>query len=280
MIDYLKENHGNRESINEQEKTELNFLRVEVPKMRNNAGGNSDVENVGSEIESDDSDEDEYVEPLPKNKLPQKVKRVSVSAEAYGTWNKKGDFKPTIVQKTEEIKKKIELRLTQAFMFSALEANEKNIVVDAMKEINVETGTRVIEQGGDGEDLYVVESGSLDCFKLFSGNTEETHLKTYVSGDSFGELALLYNAPRAATIIAKEDCLLWSLDRNTFNHIVKDAAAKKRERYEDFLGSVDILSGMEHYERIKLADGLKEEQYHPSEYVIREGDAGDIFYFI
>jgi len=49
-------------------------------------------------------------------------------------------------------------------------------------------------------------------------------LKNYQSGEVFGELALLYNAPRAATITANEDCLLWCLDRATFNNIVKKAA--------------------------------------------------------
>jgi cAMP-dependent protein kinase regulator len=49
---------------------------------------------------------------------------------------------------------------------------------------------------------------------------------------------LLYNAPRAASIIAKTPVKLWQLDRNTFNHIVKDAAKKKREQYEDFLDTV------------------------------------------
>lgn len=53
-------------------------------------------------------------------------------------------------------------------------------------------------------------------------------LKTYNKGEIFGELALLYNAPRAATIISKGNSILFSLDRNTFNHIVKDAACKKR----------------------------------------------------
>lgn len=54
-------------------------------------------------------------------------------------------------------------------------------------------------------------------------------MKTYLSGEAFGELALLYNAPRAASIRAKTDSVLFSLDRITFNHIVKDASRKKRE---------------------------------------------------
>ena len=72
--------------------------------------------------------------------------------------------------------------------------------------------------------MYVLEQGSLDCTKVFPGNTEATFLKTYVPGEGFGELALLYNAPRAATITAREDSTVWRLDRDTFNNIVKESA--------------------------------------------------------
>jgi len=41
--------------------------------------------------------------------------------------------------------------------------------------------------------------------------------------------------------VAKSTVSLWQLDRNTFNHIVKDAAQNKRDKYEDFLQSVPIL---------------------------------------
>jgi cAMP-dependent protein kinase regulator len=99
-----------------------------------------------------------------------------------------------------------------------------------------------------------VEEGQLDCFKVFNKGDEPKHLKTYEPGEAFGELALLYNAPRAATITAKTDALCWELDRATFNHIVKDSAQKKRDKYEDFLATVEILSSMDDYERAKIAD--------------------------
>lgn len=90
----------------------------------------------------------------------------------------------------------------------------------------------------------------------------------------------MYNAPRAATIKAKTEALLWGLDRDTFNHIVKGAAAKKREKYENFLTQVGILQTMEPYERSKLADVFKEEIFEEGDEIIKEGDTGNLFYFI
>lgn len=115
-------------------------------------------------------------------------------------------------------------KLDKAFMFSGLDDGEKKIVADAMEEKKAFKNEAVIKEGDDGDVLYVVASGTLSCTKIFKGNTDPTFLKKYEAGEAFGELALLYNAPRAATITADEECLLYALDRATFNHIVKDAA--------------------------------------------------------
>ena len=128
--------------------------------------------------------------------------------------------------------------------------------------------------------MYVLDTGALDCTKVFSGQSEPTFLKEYAPGESFGELALLYNAPRAATIQAKTDYQILKLDRDTFNHIVKDAAQKKREKYENFLASVDILKSIEPYERTQIGDALEEKHYKAGEYVINEGDVGQTFFLI
>jgi len=93
--------------------------------------------------------------------------------------------------------------MEQAFMFSVLDDRERDIVIGAMEERRFKTGDWVIKQGEEGDVLYVIDEGRLDCFKKFSKDAADTYLKTYQPGEAFGELALLYNAPRAASIQAK-----------------------------------------------------------------------------
>lgn len=81
----------------------------------------------------------------------------------------------------------------------------------------------------------------MDCTKIFKPNEAPKYLKTYKPGESFGELSLLYNAKRAASIMAKTDCITFALDRATFNNIVKDSAIKKRDRFELILNKIELL---------------------------------------
>jgi cAMP-dependent protein kinase regulator len=185
-----------------------------------------------------------------------------------------------VIQKSAETREKLKKRMLEAFMFNALEDKEFEIVVDSIAEVKVKPGDQIIKEGDEGDCMYIVESGTLTCTKHFKGNAEPTFLKEYHPGEGFGELALLYNAPRAATIKAKTEAVVWRLDRDTFNHIVKDAASRKREKYENFLQSVKILSSMDPYERSKIADALNEQKFKKSEYVIKEGDIGDKFFII
>jgi cAMP-dependent protein kinase regulator len=72
---------------------------------------------------------------------------VSVSDQAFGTWNKREDFNPRVIEKTEEQKTRISERLSHSFMFEALDSNELEIVINSMEERKVEAGANVIEQG-------------------------------------------------------------------------------------------------------------------------------------
>lgn len=61
-------------------------------------------------------------------------------------------------------------------------------------------------------------------------------------GGSFGELALIYGTPRAATVVAKTDLVkLWAIDRITYRAILMGSTMRKRKMYDDFLSKVQIL---------------------------------------
>lgn len=215
-----------------------------------------------------------------QDKNVKKGPRASVSAECFGAWNSKKNFVAPVHAKSATAMTAIRDKLKMTFMFNQLDEREQDVVILAMEERNAVNSEKIIQQGDEGDCLYVVGSGTLTCTRVQKEGQEPTFLKTYQPGEAFGELALLYNAPRAATITATEDCQLWKLDRDTFNHIVKDAASKKRVLYDTFLSNVSILSTMEPYERTKLADALKQHKFKQGEYIIKEGDDGNDLYLI
>lgn len=100
-------------------------------------------------------------------------------------------------------------------------------------------------------------------------------------GGSFGELALMYNAPRAATVVSTEkDSTLWALDRVTFRRILMDSAFQRRRMYESFLEEVPLLSTLTLYERSKIADALDTKKFAPGQTIIKEGDPGEAFFIL
>lgn len=90
----------------------------------------------------------------------------------------------------------------------------------------------------------------------------------------------MYNAPRAASIKAKTDATLWSLDRGTFNYYVKDASMRRRINLLEFINSVSILSELNNNEREKLADCFTKHVFNDGESMITQGEEGDKFYIL
>merc|ERR1719331_3035570 len=230
-----------------------------------------------SEEEEDDADD----EPPPdfyKNEQKPGKARASVSAEAYGDWNTKKAFVAPVIAKTDEQKERLKSCLSKSFLFSSLEDQDMTIVIGAMKEVIAEPKQRVIVQGDQGDFLFVIETGKADCIIKVDGTDKV--VKPCEPGAVFGELALLYNCPRAATVEAQEKCTLWQLDRDTFNNIVKEAAQKKRQRYDTFLAKVPLLTSMDAYERSQLADALKPEVFSDGAAITKQGETGNKFFII
>ncbi|KAI8979968.1 camp-dependent protein kinase regulatory subunit [Pilobolus umbonatus] len=189
------------------------------------------------------------------------------------------DFVKVVIPKTDMQAERIKISIANNFLFRNLDEEQYMDVVNAMTEKYVERDVTVIEQGGVGDYFYVVESGTLDCFISKNGE-DRVKVTSYEAGGSFGELALMYNAPRAATIITTSDCVLWALDRITFRTILMENTSRKRRMYESFLSEVVLLKSLESYEQHKIADALESVYFEEGQEVVKQGDVGDQFYII
>jgi len=285
MIDFLQTFIGIKNSSNtNMEKQELEQLRKEYKKYEKKYRNEEKELHCDSTSEKSDDEEDkdkiDELISINKQRGNQNRARSSVSAEVYGQFNIKGNFVAKVIEKNENQRARLTQVVSKSFVFNNIEGKDLDTVLNAIEEVKFKSGENVIVEGEKGDVLYVVESGELNCTKVLKQGDGPTQLKIYKEGESFGELALLYNAPRAATITAKTDCVLWSLDRETFNHIVKDAAIKKREQYESFLMSMEILKDVNSYELQQICDALKTTNVEAGEIIIKENEEGDNFYIV
>lgn len=213
----------------------------------------SDVDGTASESDSDsyESDEEEH-EPITPRLRP--TRRASVCAEKLCA-EKVGSEVVKNIPKTEEEFEKIHTILMKCVLFEHLDESQLQTVKEAMFPVTKEEDAVIIEQGDDGDNFYIIESGSVDVFIDGDSENSPALVNSYDSGDSFGELAIMYNAPRAATCIAKGGQVkLWALDRVSFKVILMKAAISKRNQYKSFLKEVPILSGLNEHEILTIAE--------------------------
>lgn len=204
------------------------------------------------------------------------TRRKSVFAEAYDPENDADDDDgaTAVFPKSDEQRARLVESVKNVLLFRSLEKEQMNQVLDAMFEKRVQPGEYIIRQGDDGDNFYVIESG---VYKVI---VNDNHIHTYNNSGIFGELALLYNMPRAATIQAETEGQLWAMDRQTFRRILLKSAFKKRKMYESLLDSVPMLKALQNYERMNLADALVTKRFQHNERIIKQGDAADGMYFI
>ncbi|CCF55695.1 hypothetical protein KAFR_0A02590 [Kazachstania africana CBS 2517] len=217
--------------------------------------------------------------PHPSNLSPIPVhfnaeRRTSVSGETLQPGNF-DDWTPEhYKEKSEEQLKRLEKSIGKNFLFNKLDHDNKRLVINCLEEKHVPKETVIIKQGDQGDYFYIVEDGNVEFI------VNDAKVSSSGSGSSFGELALMYNSPRAATVIATSDCILWALDRLTFRKILLGSSFKKRVLYDDLLKSIPVLKSLTTYERAKLADALDTKYYEPDQVIIKEGDVGENFYLI
>lgn len=233
---------------------------------------------VDYDEEDDDDDDGEAPSPMP-SPPGNRRQRGSVSAEAFGQWNPRGSFVAPVHEKTPEQAETLRQVLSSSFLMGSLDAADLQVVVQAVEgPCPLEPGHRIIAEGDDGNHLYVVTEGSLDCAKLIDG--VGTVVKTCVPGDIFGELALLYSCPRKASVSAREASVVWQLDRETFTHIVLEGVLRKRSQCSAVLKKVPLFQSMSEGEIENCIDAMKQATYPAGHAIIQQGELGEHFFIV
>jgi cGMP-dependent protein kinase len=184
------------------------------------------------------------------------------------------------------------------------EFNDKELELLSLKADvqEVKSGVPLITQGDlDAVHFYVVQKGRFDVIvdTNMSGNqligvSDEVQAvlkrqgaaadKQIVAekgpGECFGGAALLFNAARNATVAAKEDSVVYTIDRFNLLRMRKIYLDEERSKLVGYLNDVPLFDPLLSAEKEALADGMWPMRYKPGEQIIKQGDVGSIFYII
>lgn len=178
------------------------------------------------------------------------------------------------IRKSDQERKSIFKSLKKNFVFASLDEKELETFVRAMDRSKVSKGSEIIKEGDIGDFFYIIHEGKVK-FSV-SGND----VGTASTGDSFGELALLYDCPRAATCTALEDCTLWRVDQTTFRRIMAGSQMDTADEIKKILMKVPFLAQLSDKILQKFIDALQVVKFGKGELIIRKGDEGKVFYII
>lgn len=248
-----------------------------------NQQGKAEVKSRGGEQEqktksksatppSDDVADEISSTPFPLKNIVRN-RRGAVSAEVYKEEDA-AQYVKKVVPKDYKTMAALSKAISKNVLFSHLDDNERSDIFDAMFPVHRHAGEIIIQQGDEGDNFYVIDQGEVDVF------VNDEHVTTIGEGGSFGELALIYGTPRAATVKAKGDVKLWGIDRDSYRRILMGSTIRKRKMYEEFLGKVSILDNLDKWERLTVADSLEPVQFEDGEEIVRQGEPGDDFFII
>ena len=203
------------------------------------------------------------------------AKRRQVVADA-GLFKQDPTFVAPKFQKTSKQKNFLESALSKNFfMYDELSKESQVDMVNAMQLRKISANTVLINQGEQGDNMYVVASGT------FTVHVNSSHVKDVGVSDVIGELALIYQAPRAATVMCgSQNGSVWALDRKVFRNLIAQVAAQAAGEKAEMLSKVSLLESLGPVKREALADALVPMHFNLGERIIQQGDKGDVFYII
>jgi len=203
------------------------------------------------------------------------VRRQAVSAELPSDADDAGPVAEP-VPKSEEEAKALTAALAAHPLFEFLAKPLQAKLTEVMSKTDGAAGADIIVKGEPGDHLYIVYTGE---YEAYDKATNEV-FQPYNVGDGFGELALLYNSPRAASVRCKTAGVLFALDRKTFRKEVMTHNAGVKMGLERFLQNVPDLQGLEESQMAQLANVMDASDWNDGEYIVQKGDQAESLFLI
>lgn len=183
--------------------------------------------------------------------------------------------------------------LQKNFVFRSIPDSLLAQVAACMVHVSFNAGETVLQQGAmpkEHDCMYVLESGEAEV--VISGavqsgkKTDEENKQVEERGMRipqkpgwvFGDVALLFNSPRSASVVAKTNISLWALDRRTFLSFVLQHASGARTLR--FVRKLPLLKGLSDNDLLRVAGRMKEAAYEDGQALIKYGERGDELYLI
>jgi CRP-like cAMP-binding protein len=170
----------------------------------------------------------------------------------------------------DENSRKLIVNALSGFFFLQSNENDENpkmdLLIRGMKREEVAEGVALITEGESGSKLYVVERGELEV--TINGSV----IREMGSGALLGELALLYDAPRSATVTTKTACVLWTLSREIFKRIQTISATANQIQRARWLIASPELAILSALDLSRLVGTLQMIQVPEGETVFVEGE--------
>lgn len=250
-------------------------VQVGCRRANKRTGSDNQMPSVAQESSGGSGDQLPDEDDVMKDEPPKvsKPRRGAVSAEVYNEEDM-SNYVKKVVPKDPETMKILQQNMSKNLLFRNLDEDEQKEIYDAMDPVKKSAGDNIIIQGEDGDNFYVINNGDVDVF------VNGQKVTSISEGGSFGELALIYNQPRAATVVAHTDVSLWAIDRDTYRRILMGSTMKKRKMYDEFLEKVPILADLDQWERATVADALEQVSFPAGTTICEQGGQGDAFYII
>lgn len=272
---WYSENHGLDEEIQSLQAERDQLLRLRDSLLAR-LGGSTTPE-VGRPTAEEECAEQAKIQKMKDGVRRPGVSATGISEDKMKSWKKPFHEKPGPVR--TNIKQIIESNAKLGVLFGHMSETAVYSVIDAMYPLSVQAGSDLITQGEEGDNFYIVDEGSFDIY-VQRGDAPAGKVMECGPGAMFGELALMYNAPRAATVTASSSSKVWALDRESFQMMLATAENTKLSQYEEFLSNIELFKHMTKYETGQLSDLLVSELFDEDEVIMQQGDEGSAFYIL